>query len=63
VDESAQSTGNCNCWKDWYLILRRCHENRWYETRQRSSKPEIPKGASGVLGAAELEAIQRVLRE
>lgn len=27
-----------------------------------SRKPEIPKGASGVLGDAELEAIQRVLR-
>lgn len=28
-----------------------------------AKKPEIPKGASGELGAAELEAIQRVLRE
>ena len=27
-----------------------------------AKKPEIPKGASGVLGDAELEAIQRVLR-
>ena len=63
VDEAAQSTDNRNRWKDWYLILRRCHENRWYETRRIHSKPEIPKGASGVLGAAELEAIQRVLRQ
>ena len=63
VDEAAQSTGNRNRWKDWYLIIRRCHENHWYENRQLSTKPEIPKGASGVLGTAELEAIQRVLRE
>ena len=63
VDEAAQSTGNRNRWKDWYLILRRCHENRWYENRPYSTKSDIPKGASGVLGAAELEAIQRVLRE
>lgn len=63
VDEAAQSTGNRNRWKDWYLILRRCHENHWYETRRMNTKPEIPKGASGTFGAAELEAIQRVLRE
>ncbi len=63
VDEAAQSTGNRNRWKDWFLILRRCHENRWYETRQKPVREEIPKGASGTLGAAELEAIQRVLRE
>ena len=61
VDEAAQSNGNRNRWKDWYLVVRRCHENRWYETRSRGQ--EIPKGASGVLGQAELEAIQRVLRE
>jgi hypothetical protein len=61
VDEAAQSTGNRNRWKDWYLMVRRCHENQWYHTRP--TKQEIPKGASGVLGAAELEAIQRVLRE
>ena len=61
VDEAAQSTGNRNRWKDWYLIIRRCHENRWYENRHFSTKPEIPKGASGILGEAELEAIQRVL--
>lgn len=63
VDEAAQSTGNRNRWKDWYLVLRRCHENQWYEKRHFSTKQDIPKGASGILGDAELEAIQRVLRE
>ena len=63
VDEAAQSTGNRNRWKDWYLMVRRCHENHWYETRPTSTKKDIPQGASGVLGAAELEAIQRVLAE
>lgn len=63
VDEAAQSTGNRNRWKDWYLVLRRCHENQWYEKRHISTKQDIPKGASGILGDAELEAIQRVLRE
>ena len=63
VDEAAQCTGNRNRWKDWYLVIRRCHENRWYETGRNGPKDEIPKGASGVLGEAELEAIKRVLRE
>ena len=63
VDEAAQSNGNRNRWKDWYLILRRCHKYRWYETRHSAVKEEIPKGASGVLGEAELEAIRRVLGE
>ena len=63
VDEAAQSTGNRNRWKDWYLIIRRCHENRWYEARRSPPKEEIPKGASGTLGEAELEAIARVLSE
>ena len=61
IDRSAQSTNNRNQWQDWALVLRRCYEGRWHEA---AHKPDpIPKGASGVLGQAELEAIQRVLRE
>ena len=63
VDEAAQSTNNRNRWKDWYLILRRCHENRWHETKHSHRKEEIPKGASGILGEAELEAIARVMAQ
>ena len=63
VDEAAQSNGNRNRWKDWYLILRRCHENRWHETKSPHRKAEIPKGASGFLGEAELEAIARVMQQ
>lgn len=29
IDESAQSTGNKNKWRDWNLVLRRCHRDRW----------------------------------
>lgn len=29
VDESAQSNGNKNKWKDWNLVLRRCHREGW----------------------------------
>ena len=29
VDESAQSTGNKNSWRDWNLVVRRCHRDKW----------------------------------
>lgn len=29
VDESAQSTGNKNKWRDWNLVIRRCSHNGW----------------------------------
>lgn len=61
IDESAQSTGNRNHWMDWRTVLRRCYHNQWHETSSGCRKEEIPKGASGHLGEAELEAIQRVL--
>lgn len=62
VDEQAQTTGNRHRWKDWYLLLRRCHDNRWHETRS-GQRQDIPTGASGELGEAELEAIRMLLAE
>ena len=62
VDESAQSTGNKNRWKDWSLILRRCYEGKWYEKNVYGVRNPVPMGATGHLGQAELEAIQQVLR-
>lgn len=29
VDESAQSTGNKNKWRDWNLVIRKCHRDGW----------------------------------
>lgn len=29
IDESAQSTGNKNRWKDWNLVLRKCSRDGW----------------------------------
>lgn len=31
VDESAQSSGNKNRWKDWNLVIRRCSREKWGE--------------------------------
>lgn len=63
IDESAQTTGNRNNWHDWHLVLRRCYQNRWHEKRSSTAGRDIPKGASGELGKAELEAIQAVLAQ
>ena len=29
IDEAAQSTGNKNKWRDWNLVVRRCHRDGW----------------------------------
>lgn len=29
IDEAAQSTGNKNKWKDWNLVIRKCHRDGW----------------------------------
>lgn len=29
VDESAQTTGNKNKWRDWNLVIRKCHKRGW----------------------------------
>ena len=61
IDRAAQTTNNRNHWRDWYVVLRRCHEERWHLTASRSAP--VPTGASGHLGEAELEAIQRLMSE
>lgn len=43
VDESAQSTGNKNKWKDWNLVLRKCSRNRWGLNGYNSSDRGAPQ--------------------
>ena len=38
VDELAQSTGNKNGWKDWNLVVRRCHRDGWGRKAQPAKK-------------------------
>lgn len=43
IDESAQSSGNKNRWKDWNLVIRRCSREKWGErgtTKQRKSNAQ-----------------------
>lgn len=64
-DRTCLNTGGLN-WAYMNKIL-----TRWYEAglmsaeqiKRGDQKPQTPKGASGQLGAAELENIQRLLRE
>lgn len=64
-DRTCVNTGGLN-WAYMNRILTRWHEAGWLtaeQVRTSDQKPKVPKGASGQLGAAELEAIQKVLRE
>ena len=63
-ERTCLNTGGLN-WAYMNKILQRWHEHGLHTAeavRSGDHKP-TPKGASGELGAAELEAIQRVLRE
>jgi len=64
-ERTCLNTGGLN-WAYMNKILQRWHEQGFHtaeEVRSGDRKGGIPKGASGQLGEAELEAIQRVLRE
>jgi len=64
-ERTCLNTGGLN-WAYMNKILQRWHQQGLRtaeEVRTGDRKEATPKGASGQLGAAELEAIQRVLRE
>ena len=37
IDESAQSTGNKNKWKDWNLVVRKCIRDGWGKRQQQQT--------------------------
>ena len=64
-ERTCLNTGGLN-WAYMNKILQRWHEQGLHTAdavHTGDRKPSVPKGASGQLGQAELEAIQRVLRE
>ena len=64
-ERTCLNTGGLN-WAYMNKILQRWHEQGLHtveDVRSGDRKPSVPKGASGELGSAELEAIQRVLQE
>lgn len=38
VDESAQATGNKNRWRDWNLVVRKCHKQGWGMNQQQKKE-------------------------
>ena len=63
-EKTCLNTGGMN-WAYMNRILLRWHEAGWHTAQQvrAGDKGPLPKGASGQLGQAELEAIQKVLQE
>ena len=63
-ERTCLNTGGLN-WAYMNKILQRWHGTGLHtlEAVKNGDQKKLPKGASGELGAAELEAIQRVLRE
>ena len=63
-ERTCLNTGGLN-WAYMNKILQRWHEQGFHTAEEVRSgdRKSVPKGASGELGQAELEAIQRVLRE
>ncbi len=64
-DRTCVNTGNMS-WTYMNRILARWHEAGIHTAEQvknKDKKPAVPKGASGQLGKAELENIQRLLQE
>ena len=63
-EKTCVNTGGLN-WAYMNSILQRWHEKGLHDLAaiQAGDQKPVPKGASGQLGEAELEAIQRVLRE
>lgn len=47
IDESAQSTGNKNGWRDWALLLRRCSRENWGRPRENESTKQRSAAGSG----------------
>lgn len=47
VDESAQTTGNKNKWKDWNLTIRKCHRDGWGLKNQNVKPSQVQASLSG----------------
>lgn len=66
VDESAQSSGNKNKWKDWNLVVRRCHRDGWGLSAKRPVDKATAQNAQycqhdASLSPLEKKAVERAL--
>ena len=42
IDEAAQSTGNKNKWRNWNLVLRKCHRDGWGLSKSANTRGGTP---------------------
>lgn len=54
VDESAQITKNKNGWKDWNLVIRKCHREQWGVKPQKQTPAQPQRKKSFAELAAEM---------
>ena len=54
VDESAQITKNKNGWKDWNLVIRKCHREQWGVKTQKQAPAQPQRKKSFAELAAEM---------
>lgn len=50
VDESAQTTGNKNKWRDWNLVVRKCHREGWGRKKEVQPAQNNSNPFLGMLG-------------
>lgn len=58
VDESAQTTGNKNKWRDWNLVIRKCSRDAW---GLKGNSVKADKSGKRILDEDEKQAIARML--
>ena len=63
VDESAQSNGNKNKWRDWNLVVRKCHRQGWGKDRTTQYKRNQQQSGPRELDSDEIAAIRRMMEE
>lgn len=62
VDESAQSNGNKNKWKDWNLVIRKCARDRWGMSKGgQQASGQRPSASAGAV--SDLQALHEMFGE
>lgn len=61
VDQSAQSTGNKNHWRDWYLVVRRCSREGWgQKPKERATAARATQSAASP-SAEDMARMQKLM--
>lgn len=66
IDESAQSTGNKNHWRDWNLVVRKCSREGWGLSGNKAKTPQSGYYGSGEPSQRDIdsyESLERYLKK